>query len=124
MLETTSVVTATRFEQGLRYADFLEQATVNRDKFELYYKDSILTAEDISFFKKAASLSNSPAKMLALTEVWCGDVYRELPTFVRIAEAAGIDLRVFLRDENSDIMDEFLSNEGKARATPVFVLYR
>ena len=34
-----------------------------------------------------------------------------------------MDLRVFLRDENPDIMDEFLSNDGKSRAIPVFVFY-
>jgi hypothetical protein len=123
MLEATTVVTPARFEQGLRYADFLAQATVNRDKFELYYKESPLSAEDISFFKKAAALPNGPAKILALAEAWCGDVYRELPTVARIAEATGMDLRVFLRDENPDIMDEFLSNDGKARAIPVVVFY-
>jgi hypothetical protein len=42
---------------------------------------------------------------------------------VRIAKSSGIDLRIFLRDENPDIMDEFLSNEGKSRAIPVFVFY-
>lgn len=123
MLEATSVVTPARFEQGLRYADFVSQATVNRDKFEQFYNDSALTAEDISFFRKAAALPNGPAKILALAEAWCGDVYRELPTIARIAEAAGADLRIFLRDENPDIMDEFLSNDGKSRAIPVFVFY-
>jgi Thioredoxin len=123
MLETTTVVTPTRFEQGLGYADFLAQATVNRDKFELYYKESPLSAEDLSFFKKAAALPNGPAKILALAEAWCGDVYRELPTVARIAEATGMRLRIFLRDENPDIMDEFLSNDGKSRAIPVFVFY-
>jgi hypothetical protein len=122
-MEATSVVTPARFEQGLRYADFVAQAAVNRDKFELYYNDSPLSADDISFFKRAAALPNGPAKILALAEAWCGDVYRELPTVARIAEATGMDLRVFLRDENPDIMDEFLSNEGKSRAIPVFVFY-
>ena len=85
MLEATTVVTPARFEQGLHYADFLAQATVNRDKFDLYYKESPLTGEDLSFFKKAAALPNGPAKILALAEAWCGDVYRELPTVARIA---------------------------------------
>jgi Thioredoxin len=123
MEAATTVVTPARFEQGLHYADFLAQATVNRDKFEQYYQDSPLSAEDISFFKKAAALPNGPAKILALAEAWCGDVYRETPTVARIAEATGADLRVFLRDENPDIMDEFLSNNGKSRAIPVFVFY-
>src|SRR5690348_17246353 len=123
MLETTTVITTARFEQGLTYAEFLAQAKVNRDKFEESYNDSALTADDISFFKKAAALPNGPAKILALAEDWCGDVYRELPTVVRIAEATGMELRVFKRDENPDIMDEFLSNGGKSRAIPVFVFY-
>lgn len=123
MLEATTVVTSARFEQGLRYADFVAQAAVNRDKFELYYNESPLSADDISFFKKAAALPNGPAKILALAEAWCGDVFRELPTVARIAEATGMDLRIFLRDQNPDIMDEFLSNGGKSRAIPVFVFY-
>jgi Thioredoxin len=123
MLQTTIVVTPARFEQGLRYDEFLAQAKVNRDKFELYYNDSALSAEDIAFFKKCAAAPSGPAKVLALAEAWCGDVFRELPTAARIAEATGMDLRIFLRDENPDIMDEFLSNNGKARAIPVFVFY-
>jgi hypothetical protein len=123
MLEATTVVTPARFDQGLSYADFLARATVNRDKFEQYYDESALTSDDIAFFKKAAALPNGPARILALAEAWCGDVYRELPTVVRIAEATGMELRIFLRDENPDIMDEFLSNGGKSRAIPVFVFY-
>ena len=123
MLEATSVVTPTRFEEGLRYVDFLAQAKVNRDKFEQFYKDPAITEEDLAFFSRAAALPNGPAKILALAEDWCGDVYRELPTIVRIAEATGAELRVFRRDDNPDIMDEYLSNNGKSRAIPVFVFY-
>jgi len=122
MSTTTTVVTPTRFAQGLTYADFLAQAAVNRDKFEANYKDVPLTADDIAFFKSAAAKANGPVKVLAIAEAWCGDVYRELPTMARIAEAAGMTLRVFLRDQNADLMDEFLL-EGKKRAIPVFVFY-
>ena len=123
MPTATTVVTPARFQQGLTYADFLANATVNRDKFEQNYQNPVLTEEDLAFFRKASALPNGPRKLLAIAEAWCGDVYRELPTAVHIAEAAGIELRVFLRDENPDIMDEFLSNNGKSRAIPVFVFY-
>ena len=123
MPTTTTVITPARFAQGLTYSDFLAQAAVNRDKFEMNYQDVPLTADDLAFFKNAASVPNGALKVLAIAEAWCGDVYRELPTVARIAEAAGLDLRVFLRDENPDIMDEFLSNDGKSRAIPVFVFY-
>jgi len=126
-LATTAVThpqfKSARFAQGLSYADFLAQATVNRDKFDESYRSVPLTDDDLSFFRKVAGLPHGPAKILAIAEAWCGDVYRELPTAVRIAEATGMDLRIFLRDENPDIMDEFLSNDGKSRAIPVFVFY-
>jgi len=123
MPSITSVVTPTRFAQGLTYADFVAQAAVNQDKFVANDKTVPLTEDDIAFFRKAAAHPRGPTKILALAEAWCGDVYRELPTAERIAEAAGMELRVFLRDQNLDIMDEFLSNNGKSRAIPVFVFY-
>ena len=121
--EDPTVVTPARYTQGLTYAEFLAQAKVNVDKFEEYYRTSPLTADDLAFFAKAAALPNGPVKILALAEAWCGDVYRELPTIVRITEATGISLRIFLRDENPDIMDEYLSNNGRSRAIPVFIFY-
>jgi hypothetical protein len=123
MSTATTVVTSTRFEQGLSWADFLASAKVNRDKFEKNYENPVLTEEDRIFFRRLSELPNGPRKLLAIAEAWCGDVYRELPTAVHIAELAGIQLRIFLRDENPDIMDEFLSNNGKSRAIPVFVFY-
>jgi hypothetical protein len=123
MPTATSVITPVRFEQGHTYTNFLAQAAVNVDKFEQNYKSAPVTPEDLAFFQRAASLPRGPAKIVAIAEAWCGDVYRELPTVARIADATGMDLRVFLRDENPDIMDEFLSNDGKSRAIPVFVFY-
>ena len=123
MLTATTVITPERFAQGLTWADFLANAKVNRDKFEHNYNNPVLTQDDLLFFREASQRPDGPRKLLAIAEAWCGDVYRELPTAVRIAEATGMELRIFLRDENPDIMDEFLSNEGKSRAIPVFVFY-
>lgn len=123
MPAATSVVTPARFEQGLTYGDFLAGAAVNRVKFEQNYNNPVLTEDDLAFFQRVSGFANGPRKLLAIAEAWCGDVYRELPTAVRIAEASGFDLRIFLRDENPDIMNEFLSNSGKSRAIPVFVFY-
>lgn len=123
MPAAATVVTPVRFAEGLTYVDFLAGAAVNRDKFEHNYGNSVLTESDIVFFRSVAHRPQGPRKLLAIAEAWCGDVYRELPTAVRIAEATGMELRIFLRDENPDIMDEFVSNNGKSRAIPVFVFY-
>lgn len=123
MPTTATVITPARFAQGLTYRDFVAQAAVNRDKFEANYRDAPLTPADLAFFKSAASVPNGAANVLAIAEPWCGDVYRELPTMARIAEASGMNLRIFLRDQNPDLMDEFRSNEGKSRAIPIFAFY-
>ena len=122
MAETTTVVTPARFASGLTYQDFLAKAKVNLDKFEENYKTAHLSAEDAAFFKRVAAMPAGPAKMLALGEDWCPDVYRGLPVMAKIAEAAGMELRIFPRDKNLDIMNEFLK-QGQYQSIPVSVFY-
>ena len=48
---------------------------------------------------------------LVLTEAWCGDTANANPVFVRISELNNnIKLRFILRDENTEIMDAYLTN--------------
>jgi hypothetical protein len=122
MMEQTSVVTPERFDSALTYPDYLAAIAVNRDQFEHFYEIARLTEDDTAFFKNAASLPNGPAKVLVIAEAWCPDVFRGVPVIARIAEASGLTMKVILRDENPDIMDEFLLN-GRARAIPVAVFY-
>ncbi len=52
---------------------------------------------------------------LVLTESWCGDAAQTLPIFNKFAETnSKIDLKIVLRDENSDLMDQFLTNGSKS----------
>jgi hypothetical protein len=122
MTQTITVVTPGRFDRALSYADYLAAIAVNRDQFEHYYDIARLTDDDVAFFRKAAALPSGPAKILVIAEAWCPDVFRGVPVIARIAEASGMTMKVVLRDENPDIMDEFLLN-GKARAIPVAVFY-
>jgi len=46
MLTTTTVVSPARFSEGLSYADFLSQATINHDKFNESYETAPLSEED------------------------------------------------------------------------------
>jgi hypothetical protein len=116
------VVTPARFASGLTYKDFLAQAKVNVDKFDENYGTAHVSAEDAAFFKKVAATPGGPAKVLALGEDWCPDVYRGLPVIAKIAEASGMELRAFPRDKNLDVMNEFL-NQGQFLSIPVAVFY-
>ena len=118
----SSVVTAERFATGFTYQDYLNQIKVNKEQFQSFYTSAQLSPDDIEFFRKAAQTPNGIAKILVLGEDWCPDVLRGLPVAVRIAEAAGLELRVFPRDKNLDIMNEFL-NQGKFMSIPVIVFY-
>ena len=60
--------------------------------------------------------------MLVIGEDWCPDVYRGMPVMARIAEASGMEMRVFARDSEMDIMNEFLK-EGKWASIPTTVFY-
>ncbi|WP_459210000.1 thioredoxin family protein [Aquimarina rhabdastrellae] len=52
---------------------------------------------------------------LVLTEGWCGDAAQSLPVINKLAEANdGIDLKVISRDEHDELMNNFLTNGGKA----------
>ena len=124
MAEQTSVVTPERYGQGFTYPDYIAQINVNKDMFEKYTESAAdaMTADDVAFFSKAASMEGGAARMMVIGEDWCPDVYRGMPVFNRVAESAGMELRVFPRDEHLDIMDEFL-NRGEFRSIPTAVFY-
>ncbi len=122
MTQQASVVTPQRFDQGVSYETYMGQIKVNKARFEDFYNNFSVTAEDTAALKELVGKANGPAKMLVLGEDWCGDVIRGLPVLARIAEASGMQMTVFPRDENHDIMNEFLKN-GQWMSIPVAVFY-
>jgi thiol-disulfide isomerase/thioredoxin len=122
MTQSNSVVTPERFAAGLTYREYMERIERNRAKFEYNCGETRLSDDDARAFRELAARPDGPAKVLALSEDWCPDVFRGLPVMARIAEAAGMELRIFSRDQNLDIMDEFLK-QGQHRSIPTFVFY-
>jgi thiol-disulfide isomerase/thioredoxin len=113
-------VTAERFNQGLTYAEYKAQMTRNRDRLEATERAVALDPADVALFKALPR----PFNVLVLAEDWCGDVIANLPVLGRLAAEAGdkLRVRVFLRDQNLDVMDQYL-NEGQFRSIPVFVFF-
>jgi hypothetical protein len=122
MVREISVVTPQRFEQGFTYADYIAQIKVNKARFEEFYNNFQVKPEEADTLKKLSQRSDGPTRMLVLGEDWCGDVVRGLPVLARIAEATGLEMRVFPRDEHHDIMNEFLKN-GQWMSIPTAVFY-
>lgn len=117
-----SVVTPERFDSGLTYEQYLNQIEKNKARFEENYERTEVASEQAYRLKALASKPGGPKKMLVLGEDWCPDVYRGLPVLARIAEAAGLEMRVFPRDQHLDIMNEFL-NQGEFQSIPTAVFY-
>lgn len=62
-----------------------------------------------------------PMIWLILTEAWCGDAGQSLPVIQKAADfSQNIHTRYILRDENPEIMDQFLTN-GKSRSIPKII---
>jgi thiol-disulfide isomerase/thioredoxin len=109
----------TRFDQGLTYDAYKEQMTRNRDRLEENEQRVDLSKEDLAAFR---ALSR-PVKVVVLAEDWCGDVLANLPVLGRLAKDSGkLDVRIFLRDQNDDIMQRYL-NKGQFKSIPVFVFF-
>lgn len=72
---------------------------------------------------KAAIAKWEPATWLVLTEGWCGDAANIIPLLQKIADysAGKIKLRLLLRDENTELMDQYLTDGG--RAIPKVIMY-
>ncbi|MGZ6392347.1 MAG: thioredoxin family protein [Ktedonobacterales bacterium] len=112
-------ITAERFEQGLTYDQFKAQMTRNQERFEANERLVRFDPEDLAAFKALPQTLN----VLVLAEDWCGDVIDNLPVLGQLAAESGkLNVRIFLRDQNLDIMDQYLK-DGQFRSIPVFVVF-
>jgi hypothetical protein len=118
MIHAVGAMTADRFAKGMTYDAFKDAMTRNRDRVEANEARAKLSPEDVAAFKRAR-----PLHVMALAADWCGDVVANLPVLMRIAKDGGtLDVRLFERDQNSDLMDQYL-NHGQFKSIPVFAFF-
>ena len=111
-------VTRERFNQGMTYDEFKNWMSRNRDRIEGYESKVQINPDDLAFFKNL----RSPLDVLAVGADWCYDVLTNLPVLARLAQESGkLNVRVFERDENPDIRDQYLN--GPYQSIPVFVFF-
>ena len=162
-----SVVTPERFAKGMTFEEYVTYTgsaeNLAREAFGSYFPDggsnpaprrdnSVVFREryarvrladhQAAAIKWLAAQPGGPAKILVISEDWSSDCRRDLPWLARLAEAGGLELRIFNRDgrkilgarrpdpsvspdANHDIMLEFLNakNGGEWASLPVVVVY-
>ena len=78
---------------------------LNAERTKRIEKTTIIDEE----FKAEVEKISHPVVFFVIAESWCGDVAQNLPVIYKIAELNPyIKLRIILRDENENIMNEFL----------------
>jgi len=113
------MVTKERFTQGMTFQQYLDQMTTNKEKFLQNMAEAKLRPEDRAVFANRKEKLN----ILVLTEDWCGDAVTNFPVLAKMVDGApNVEMRVFLRDRNADLMDRYL-NQGMFRSIPVFVFF-
>ncbi len=162
-----SVVTPERFAKGMTFDEYVRYAgsaeNLAREAFGSYFPDggargaprkdnsavfreryakARLTEEQAAAIKWLVTQPDAPAKILVISEDWSSDCRRDVPMLARLAEAGGMELRIFNRDgkkvlgtrrpdpagapdANYDMMLEFLNkkNGGEWASLPVAVIY-
>jgi hypothetical protein len=163
----TSVVTPQRFAKGMTFEEYVKYTgspeNLAREAWGGYFPDSgsmptarkdnsavfreryaraRLTDYQTAAIKWLAAQPNGPAKILAISEDWSSDCRRDLPMLARLAEAGGLELRIFNRDgrkilgtrrpdpavhpdANHDLMLEFMNGKNGAEwaSLPVVVFF-
>jgi len=162
-----SVVTPERFANGMTFDEYVKYAAspenLAREAFAAYYPDggsigaarkdnsavlreryarTRLSDQQAAAIRWLAAQPNGPAKILVISEDWSSDCRRDVPTLARLAEAGGLELRIFNRDGkkilgarrpdpaanadgNHDLMLEFLNEKdgGQWASVPVAAFY-
>jgi hypothetical protein len=113
------MVTRERFEQGMTFQQYLDQMGTNKETFVKFLSEIVIRPED----KAALAKLGKKLKLMVITEDWCGDALYNVPVLAKLVEGnPNIEARVFLRDKNADLMDQYL-NQGMFRSIPVFAFF-
>jgi hypothetical protein len=113
------MLTKERFTQGMTVQQYLDQMGTNKETFMKFLSEVKIRPGD----KGALAETGKKLKVMVITEDWCGDALYNLPVLFKLVEGnPDVEVRVFLRDKNPDIMDQYL-NKGHLRSIPVFAFF-
>jgi hypothetical protein len=162
-----TVVTPERFARGMSFEEYVRYAgspeNLAREAFGGYHADggsfgaprrdqsgvlrerydrTRLSAQQAAAIRWLVAQPGGPAKVLVISEDWSSDCRRDVPALARLAEAGGLELRIFDRDgkrilgtrrpdpaaapdANHDLMLEFMNRKdgGEWASVPVAVFY-
>lgn len=104
---------------GINHSDeYLHYAKMNLQRMHRWDKTFELRADVLETIKSLPAQN-----WWVITEGWCGDSAQNLPALSKMADASEgkINLRIVLRDEHPEIMNQYLTNGS--RSIPILVAF-
>ena len=103
-------------EQGIVTGDEQSEGRLETTKVNLHRIGRLDAKAKINpALQEALKSVNQKWTWYVISEGWCGDASQSLSYLSKMAELnANIELKVLLRDDNPEIMNEYLTNGGKA----------
>lgn len=120
--EVRPIMDAEKFAQGDTWESFMAKIKSNVEQFQRNYDTFTVSPDDAAWFRAFKERKGGDLKMVVIGCDWCPDVVRGLPPAVRLCEAAGIDLRIFIKEEFPELMDQFLWRH-EYQSVPVIIFY-
>ncbi len=110
------------FAAGKTTGDNHSDAMLNYTKLNIFRMNRLDKTTRLTE-NSLAQIKNESRKItwLVITEAWCGDAAQVIPVLNKLAEEnENIDLKMILRDENPEVMDQFLTDG--ARSIPILIV--
>lgn len=104
------------FEKGLTAEQYMDTLEKHKGAFHHIYNHFMLS-NDAQFFY---DLKEKNLRAIILAEPWCGHCLLNIPILLRLAEKAELPVKFLLRDENLELMDQYLTN-GRSRTIPIMI---
>ncbi|HEX7877881.1 MAG TPA: thioredoxin family protein [Candidatus Eisenbacteria bacterium] len=118
---STSDALAERYASAPDWPAYLASTVKNHDLWSGIDRHVAIDADQVDLARKAAE-RGGVRHVVVLSEDWCGDAVNIVPWVGRlVGMLPGVDLRIFGRDANPDLMDAHLT--GSSRSIPVIILY-
>lgn len=105
------------YEKGMNPNVYIDAMEKNKAGLLHIYDNFTPPESDGDLFQK---INQKNLRIIAITEDWCGDAMLNIPILLRFTDHSNTPVRMLLRDENLELMDQYLTN-GRARSIPIFI---
>ena len=112
----TTTIEPARYDAAPRFPEYLGSVTQHAELWQGMYRTAVIPPEVVDRLRAISG----DMRLLVLSEDWCSDCFSAVPLIARLADAAGVEMRVLARDANPDLMDGHLTSG--TRSIPVVMV--